>query len=55
MTERDRETLLDAVEVLNTYGGRAVAFLEAALARPENEEAEAWIASLWTPARAVEN
>lgn len=49
MTEDDKDALLDAVEVLNTYGGAAVLFLEAALARPENSEAQAWMATLWEP------
>jgi hypothetical protein len=49
MTEKDREALLDAIEVLNTYGGKAAAFFAAALAQPENTEAEAWVASLWEP------
>jgi hypothetical protein len=49
MTEKDRETLLDAVEVFNLHGGKAAAFFADALAQPENDEAQAWVASLWEP------
>lgn len=50
MTEREREVLRMAIDVLNgPFGGEAAWFLEQELALPENEEAEALIASMWEP------
>lgn len=53
MRDVDKRVILAAVEVLNREGQEAALVLAHALDRPENEEAEAWIAGLWEPVREV--
>lgn len=38
-----------AIQALNDHGEEAAAFFANELFHPANEEAEAWLASLWEP------
>lgn len=49
MREQDKRLLAGAIDVLNRHGQEAASYLLELLTRPENDEAEAWIAGLWEP------
>jgi hypothetical protein len=49
MTEQDKRALRLAVSALNEYGREAANYLSDLLGQPGNEEADAWLASLWEP------
>lgn len=50
MTEKERRAIREAVDALNNWGQEAACFLYGELTRPENADAEAWIAGFWEPA-----